>query len=220
MLDFIDVGVIAEKKNCLIYGPKFIVCSKNKDLMVKGGKFFAVWDEERVQDIIDKQVRDYIDNNTTVGNYKIATMEDFDTGRWSTFKKYISTLSDRFHNLDEKITFQNTEVKKEDYVSKRLPYAFVPGNIDSWDEIVGTLYSEEERQKIEWAIGAIISGDSKRIQKFLVFHGPPKTGKSTILNIISMLFEGYYCTFDSEALGNANNAFSLEAFRDNPLVGI
>ena len=229
MLDFIDVGVIAEKKNCLMYGPKFIVGCKTKDLMVKGGKFFAVWDEEnglwstdeeRTQELVDNQVKNYINDHNIVGSYKIATMRDFDTGRWSAFKKYVSTLSDKFHNLDEKITFQNTEVNKDDYVSKKLPYAFAPGDIESWDEIVGTLYSEEERQKIEWAIGAIISGDSKRIQKFLVFHGPPKTGKSTILNIISMLFEGYYCTFDSEALGNANNAFSLEAFRDNPLVGI
>lgn len=29
---------------------------------------------------------------------------------------------------------------------------------------MSTLYSEEERHKIEWAIGSIVAGDSKHIQ--------------------------------------------------------
>ena len=46
---------------------------------------------------------------------------------------------------------------------------------------------EDERTKIEWAIGSVISGDSKKIQKFLVLFGDAGTGKSTILNIIEQL---------------------------------
>ena len=38
------------------------------------------------------------------------------------------------------------------------------------------LYSPEELHKIEWCIGAIISGDSKNIQKFLVITGEPGSG--------------------------------------------
>lgn len=198
--------------------------------MIKGGKFFAVFDEntnlwltneEDVQLLVDQQVEDYISEKMKGTFYRsVATMEDFDSGRWTAFKKYVTSLSDNFHNLDEKITFQNTEVVKKDYVSKRLPYAYAEGDISAWDELIGTLYNQEEREKIEWAIGAIISGDSKRIQKFLVLYGPPKSGKSTILNIIQDLFEGYYCTFDSASLGNSSDSFSLEAFKDNPLVAI
>lgn len=70
------------------------------------------------------------------------------------------------------------------------------GECKAWDELVGTLYSQEERNKIEWAIGAIVSGDSKKITKFLVFYGDAGTGKSTILNIIQKLFDGYYATND------------------------
>jgi len=230
MLNFLDVGVIKESKYGPIIGPKFKVTSNNNDLMIKGGKFAAIYDESsnlwltsesEAQRIIDQQVEDYINSNKNKLYYSsILKMEDFDTGRWTTFKKYIASMNDNFHNLDEKVTFQNTEVKKKDYVSKRLPYAYAEGPIDSWDAIIGTLYNPEEREKIEWAIGAIISGDSKKIQKFLVLYGPPKSGKSTILNIIQKLFEGYYCTFDSVSLGNAQSAFSLEAFKDNPLVGI
>lgn len=76
--------------------------------------------------------------------------------------------------------------------SKRLPYVLEPGNIDAYDELMQTLYSPDEREKIEWCIGSIVNGDSKTIQKFMVLYGPPGSGKSTVLNIIQKLFTGYY----------------------------
>jgi DNA polymerase III delta prime subunit len=54
----------------------------------------------------------------------------------------------------------------------------------AWDELIQTLYSEEGRIKIEWAIGAMVE-DSR--PKTLVFCGPPQSGKTTILNIIRKL---------------------------------
>ena len=67
---------------------------------------------------------------------------------------------------------------------------------------MSTLYSEEERTKIEWAIGSIVSGDSKKLQKFMVLYGAAGTGKSTVLNIIQELFDGYYSVFDAKALAH------------------
>ena len=122
--------------------------------------------------------------------------------------------------LDENIVFSNTDIKKEDYASKKLSYPLEPGNIDAYEKLISTLYSPEERRKLEWAIGAIVTGDSKNIQKFLVLYGAAGTGKSTILNIIQQLFEGYYSVFDAKALGSANNSFALESFKTNPLVAI
>lgn len=83
-----------------------------------------------------------------------------------------------------------------------------------------TLYSPEERKKIEWAVGAIVNGDSRKIQKFLVLYGPPGSGKSTVLNIVQKLFDGYWSVFDSKVLGSSSNAFALEAFKSNPLIAI
>jgi hypothetical protein len=122
--------------------------------------------------------------------------------------------------LDENLTFATQEVKRSDYVSRRLPYSLDEGDHSSWDELVGTLYSVEERRKIEWAIGSIVSGDSKKIQKFFVFYGQPGTGKSTIMSIVEKLFEGYTATFEAKALGSSNNSFATEAFKSNPLVAI
>ena len=80
----------------------------------------------------------------------------------------------------------------------------------AWDKLVGTLYSPEERHKIEWCIGAIVTGESKKLQKFMVFYGPVGAGKSTIINIIQQLFEGYYESFNAKDLGSSSNAFALE----------
>lgn len=54
----------------------------------------------------------------------------------------------------------------------------------------------------------------------MVLYGAAGTGKSTILNIIQQLFEGYYSVFDAKALGSSSNSFALEAFKSNPLVAI
>ena len=60
-----------------------------------------------------------------------------------------------------------------------------------------SLYTEEERYKIEWAIGSIVSGASKKIEKFLVLYGTPGTGKGTILKVVEWLFSGYTAVFDA-----------------------
>ena len=80
---------------------------------------------------------------------------------------------------------------------------------------MSVLYSPEERRKIEWAIGAVVSGDSRKIQKFLVLYGEIGAGKGTVLNIVQKLFAGYDCKFDAKSLGSNSNAFALEAFRGN-----
>ena len=129
-------------------------------------------------------------------------------------------MKDQFHMLDEKLIFSNIKTGKKDYASKVLSYPLEAGEPKAYNKLMSTLYSPVERHKIEWAIGSVVSGDSKRLQKFMVLYGSAGTGKSTVLNIIQQLFEGYYSVFDAKALGSSSNAFALEAFRSNPLVAI
>ena len=132
----------------------------------------------------------------------------------------MNSKKDDYTQLDTKIAFQNTVVKKKDYISRRLPYSPAPGNCDAWDTIISTLYEPEEREKIEWAIGSILTGDSRRIQKFLVFFGPQGTGKGTILGIVMKLFEGYFATFKAENLVRGDDQFNLDFLASNPLLVI
>jgi len=225
-VDFYNISVKEKRDGPPQLYPDWSV-GRSKDLMVRGRSFYAIWDEEAglwstdeydVQRLVDKELHEYSKEHG--GGFQILNLKSFNTQVWSSFRKFIQNISDNSHTLDEKLTFSNTEVKKSDYVSHRLPYALAPGTHDAWDELVGVLYSPEERAKIEWAIGAIVSGDSKKIQKFLVFYGPAGSGKSTVLNIIQSLFEGYTVMFDAKALGSNNGSFSTEVFRSNPLVAI
>lgn len=206
--------------------PDFIV-GRSQDLMVQGRSFYAIWDEEvglwsrdeyDVQRLVDLELRLFAEKSKVPVHPQY--MRSFKNKGWTQFRQFMSQISDNSHPLDDNLTFANTEVKKTDYVSRRLPYAIAPGDCSAWNELVGTLYSEEERAKIEWAIGSVIAGDSKKIQKFLVFYGPAGTGKSTILNIIQKLFDGYTTTFEAKALGSNNGSFATEAFKSNPLVAI
>lgn len=233
MLDFIKIAVKYNRSGNAEAYPKFVVPTfkKSEDLMTRGGDFYAVWDESRglwstseelALALIDNELKAFAEQNTHITNLStIDYMWDSENGMIDKWHKYVQKqLRENYHPLDETIIFANTEVSKTDYCSKRLPYALEKGDISAWDELVGTLYSPDERRKLEWAIGAIVSGESKNIQKFIVMYGPPGSGKSTILNIIQMLFEGYYAVFEASALGSANNQFALEAFKANPLVAI
>ena len=225
-MDFYNMHVTEKKDGGLILSPNFVV-GKSKDLMVRGRAFYAIWDEEAglwstdeydVARIVDRELQEHAE--TLPGDVKILTMRNFGSKSWIAFRSLLANISDNARQLDENLTFANQEVTRSDYVSRRLPYALAPGDHSSWDELVGTLYSVEERRKIEWAIGAIVSGDSKKIQKFFVFYGKPGSGKGTIISILQKLFEGYTATFEAKALGSSNNSFATEAFKSNPLVAI
>ena len=232
MVDFLMISTRVKKRGLLEIYPKFII-NKSSDLMIRGGDFYAVWleekglwstDEQDALQLIDKELDRYAKekmNDISDCDVKVLHMWDAETGMIDSWHKYCQKQSrDSFHMLDEKLIFSNTPTNKKDYASKKLSYPLEKGSIKAYDKLMSTLYSEEERRKIEWAIGSVVCGDSKKIQKFLVLYGAAGTGKSTVLNIIEKLFDGYYSVFDAKALGSSNNSFALEAFKSNPLVAI
>lgn len=228
MLDFVTIKHMDTKKGVSVY-PEFEV-SKSNDLMIRGKNFYAVWDdrikmwstdETVVRDIVDEMIFDYAEEHfPNPEGVQLQLMKNFSSNKWVEWQKYCKSLPDNYHELDSKIIFSNTKIGKRDYITRRLDYPLEKCECKAYEEIMSTLYSDEERRKLEWAIGAIITGDSKKIQKFIVLYGAPGSGKSTILNIIQKLFLGYYSVFESKALASNSNAFALEAFRLNPLIAI
>ena len=230
MLDFLSISTRTGKRNIVEIYPQFII-KKSQDLMIRGGDFYAVWveelglwstEEDDVIQMIDIELDKYAEEHKNdYESPRIMYMRNSDTRMIDSWHRYCQKdMRDNFHMLDEKLIFSNAETNKKDYASKRLSYPLEKGDISAYDKLISTLYSEEERHKIEWAIGSIVTGDSKKIQKFMVLYGAAGTGKSTILNIIQQLFDGYYSVFDAKALGSSNNSFALEAFKTNPLVAI
>lgn len=199
---------------------------RSKDLMVRGRSFYAIWDDAKqtwstdesdVQRLVDQELEAYAKTRrkTWVGDIDVKKMISYSSNIWHNYRVFLRDMFDSSHQLDENLTFSNTVVKKTDYVSHRLPYPLEEGSLAAYEELMSTLYDPEERQKLEWALGAIIAGDAKHIQKFIVLYGEAGSGKSTFLNIVQKLFEGYYTSFEAKALTGNNNQFSTEQFKTN-----
>ena len=232
MLDFLRVTADkGRKKGTIDIFPIFSI-KRSTDLMIRGSDFYAIWlekenrwstDEQDAIREIDSEIRDYADQYKTDDDeiVNVKYLWNSASGMIDAWHKYCQhQMRDNFHPLDETIIFSNQDLKKEDYATKKLPYSLEQGDISAYEELMNVLYSPDERRKLEWAIGSIVCGDSKEIQKFEVLYGAAGTGKSTVLNIIQMLFDGYCSVFDAKALGSASNQFALEAFHSNPLVAI
>ena len=232
MIDFLMISTRQSKRGITEIYPKFIIRNPSEHLMIRGGDFYAIWVEEKglwstseqdAVDIIDGELDRYAKEHAKQfeTGYKVLHLWDAESGMIDIWHKYCQRqMRDSFHMLDEKLIFSNSPTQRTDYASKRLPYPLEEGDTSAWERLTSVLYSETERRKIEWAIGSIVSGDSRKLQKFMVFYGAAGTGKSTIIGIIEQLFEGYTATFDSKALGQSSNAFALEPFKKNPLVAI
>ena len=210
--------------------PKFKIC-RSKDLMIRGGDFYAIWDEEkkiwsRDQDdvirIVDAATKRYIDEHSKEDEtYRPLYMWDADSGIIDKWNKYVQRqMKDNYKPLDNTVIFSNTDVKREDYSTHRLNYPLEKGPIDGYEELMDTLYDPEERKKLEFCIGSIVAGDSVWIQKFFVLVGEHGTGKSTFLKIVRMLFDGYCATIDAKAICSGKSDFALESLRNDPLVAL
>ena len=232
MESFLDIVEERNSKGQICVSPYFN--TNGRDLMLKGGEFYAIYDvesgmwstdEEAVIQYVDAEIikryqEDKVKNDEAV--YVPVLMSKSKTHKLGEFKIWKGQLPKDWHYipLDSCITLDDEVVTYKDYRSKRLPYHIAKGPHKAYDKFMDTCYSPEERSKLEWAIGAIFTGDSKKLQKFMVLYGNPGTGKSTFLNILQQLFAGYWAIVDVDALVNRNNQFGTAAFKNNPLVCI
>lgn len=202
--------------------------TNSRDLMLRDGDFVAIWnprtglwskDEFDVVDLVDDDVRKYVENSPGQKLTPRFCARERD-GVWKRYRQWTKNMVDTDHPLDRMPVFADTPIRQEDHVSYRLPYSLEEGVPVNWAKLVDTLYDPSERQKIEWAIGSILTGDCRKIDKFLVFYGDPGSGKSTILNVMQALFGEYCVAFDSESLAQRSNSFALSSFATDPLVAI
>ena len=214
-----------------------------QDIMKKGGDFYAIYDERTglwsrnestIQEVIDRDIQNYISKHCTQDSFGHWIMpdghmvypkfiDDSKSGQLFEFNRWFNNITNKNHNyiqLDTELTFKSTEVTPTMYRSMRLNYDVMEGPTPCYDKLMTTLYDEENRQKIEWAIGAVLSGDSKKLDKMIVIYGRPGKGKGTVLKIIEKLFDGYWATFVADDLASGQNQFATAAFKDNPLVAI
>ena len=230
MLDFMNIQVKLGKNGTVIK-PIFNITTRSKDILVKGKSLYGIWDEDRnewstvIEDaarIIDKNIeqfaKDYITKHPNE-SVNVEYLRDDTNGAALRFMNFIKNKTDCKQTFNNKIIFADQEIKKEDYCTVKAKYAVVDGNRDNYEKLISTLYAPEERHKLEWLMGAVIAGANLDVQKFGVMYGPPGSGKSTMIEIIAELFDGYYVTFNSREIAKGDS-FALSSFKKNPLVAV
>ena len=202
MFDFVRVNKTL-RNGRYYYKPTFIVKSSAKDIMTRGGDFYAFYDEttglwnrskSKMFEIIDIQVREYAEKDKNP-EYGIVVVEMADSANElsTQFKRFCDSMGDHWVGLDQKMVFSNTEVKRTDYATKTLDYPLQECPTPYYEALTDVLYLPDEREKWEWAVGCMIAGDQRKIQKMFAFYGEPGTGKSTIIGkiIADMIMGGY-----------------------------
>ena len=229
-MDFYEIKERALKSGTTEVRPAWRVL-RFKDLMIRGKSFYAVYNPEThfwsteeydLMRIVDADVaRRFEEASKRVdGSVWARYLGDYDSKTYSDYKAWMSKLPDTHHPLDSKILFADQTPRREDYVTRRLSYSLCDDPCPAYEELMSTLYDPDEREKLEWGIGAVFTGDSKWIQKFFVLYGSAGSGKSTVLNLISRLLDNRIAFFDAAALGRASDQFALEPFKSNPRVAI
>lgn len=239
MFDFLKVTKTYQKGR-YYYKPTFITRSSIKDIMTRGKSFYAIYDEEtglwsqsmpRAIEIIDQQVREYAQKDSgdiamqdAEHGPVIVSMSDSANHLVEQFERFCKTMGESWVPLNQKMIFSNTELKKTDYASKTLDYPLLEQPTPYYDALVSVLYLPDEQEKWEWAVGAMIAGDSSKIQKMFAFYGEPGKGKSTIISKIfaEQIFGGdaigYATKFEANLLCNGNDFGTGFLANDSVLV--
>lgn len=229
-MDFYEIKERALKSGTTEVRPAWRVL-RFKDLMIRGKSFYAVYnpethfwstDEYDLTRIVDADVgRRFQEASERVdGSVWARYLGDYDSKTYADYKAWMSKLPDVYHPLDGGILFADQTPRREDYATRTLTYSLSDDPCPAYEELMSTLYDPDEREKLEWGIGAVFTGDSKWIQKFFVLYGSAGSGKSTVLNLISRLLDDHIGKFDAAALGRPSDQFALEPFKSNPRVAI
>ena len=148
MLDFLTIATHVKKPGIIEAYPEFEI-KKSKDLMIRGGDFYAIWvedrglwstDEDDVVQLVDRELSEYREANKdkVEGVLKCAYMRTASSGMIDAWHKYCQKqMRDNFHMLDENLIFSNTKVNKKE----RLCQQEIKLSVGAWGSFrMGSTY--------------------------------------------------------------------------------
>lgn len=122
--------------------------------------------------------------------------------------------------FDSKVRFASDELVREDMATFKLNYDLSAQDPSAYLELMSTLYSPVELEKLEWFLGCTLRNELSKAQKFLCLYGEPGSGKSTVIKIIKMVFGNYCGTFSTKRLCDTSNDFKLEELSKNFVLAV
>lgn len=226
-MDFYELAIRVSTKPPITHVYPDFKYAYVKDLVAKGGSMYAYWDEDHWETSLDAMI-------TKVDKHIYARVQELQskqpeadirgmyfnsnvTKLMKEFDNYVKLLTPSTAEFNTKILFKDAVVKREDYATTQLNYTPISGPTPAFDELLGLLYSEAELDKIMWFMGALLTNNMHKIQKFLYLYGSKGSGKGTVLKIIKMMFDGYFMPIDLMHL-TSGSEFATSQIKEVPLL--
>lgn len=199
----------------------------NEDLICKGGSLYGYWydglwrtDMKDLIKIIDKEVKEYAEefkSKRQDAEINVKLMDSHGSSVMSRFLEYTKNSPDSNVEFNQRIIFSDETPVREDYSTSQLNYTPTPGETPAFDEMFGLLYDPEELDKIMWFMGALLTNQMHKIEKFLFLYGGKGSGKGTMLKVFRMIFKGYIENIDLKKL-TSGSEFSTSGVKETQLL--
>lgn len=229
-LDFYQICVEEQAnnrwKNTVTVRPEFLY-GRTKDLVCKGGDFYAFWDGETWVTELNSLIQ-HVDDELALASKEAKEKSEGKVINTKYFRRHSSNVMNEFQKytgnstqsnalFNGRIFFADEHTKREDYSTAKLPYSPVEGDAPAFRELLYTLYHDSEATKILWFMGALLTNNMYNIQKFMFLYGGKGTGKGTILKIFKKVFEGYWAPIDLAHL-TGTSEFATSGIKEIPLL--
>lgn len=229
-MDFYDIFVKKNTSNRREYDyqvrPEFMYTNSD-DIVCKGGGFYAFYHEDKWHDsltdfiaLVDRDVMDVskeIKDREPDATVKSDRMVRHSTKLMDEFMKFTKNMPQSEVTFDSRIFFSDEQPKKTDYSTGTLNYYPAEGESPAFDELALTLYDKDELDKILWCVGALLSNEMDKIQKFLYLFGSKGSGKGTMINIIKLLLGDYWGVISLKTL-TGDSEFATATIIEKPCL--
>lgn len=229
-MDFLDVTVkkfYSNNRSCdYEVSPDFIF-GDAKDLVVKGGKFYAYWNGHRWDTLqrnlfydIDSQLWNKAKELQEEGpgvRIEVKEIRKASGGKFRLFIDYCKATEQTDTPFNQKVLFADHKMHRRDYATTQLSYSPTDGEPEAFMKLIGTLYTPTELDKILWFMGALFTNNMYKVEKFMYLYGSKGSGKGTVLKIFRWLFEEYCGTIDLKLL-TSNDPFATGQIKEVPLL--
>ena len=229
-MDFVEVDTVPDTNRQsdadFNVRPEFLYAGI-KDLVIRGGAFYAFWNGERwstnIDDLIveiDKSTRKTwtdVSSKDPEKKYVAKYIRRDGSGLRTKLDRYMKQSPNSDAKFNSHILFSDDTLTREDYATAQLSYTPKEGASPNFDELLGTLYEEKELEKILWFMGAALTNSMKGIQKFMYLYGGKGTGKGTVIDIFKLLFEGYYAEISLATL-TGGSEFATAQVQEVPVL--
>lgn len=229
-MDFLDVTVrkfTSNNRSCDYEVSPDFTFGDAKDLVVKGGKFYAYWNGHRwdtlqrnlfhdIDSLLWNKTRELQEKSPGL-RIEVKEIRKASSGKFRLFIDYCKSTEPNDIPFNQKVLFADHKMKRHDYATTQLTYSPTEGDPEAFMKLIGTLYEPEELDKILWFMGALFTNNMYKIEKFMYLYGSKGSGKGTVLKIFRWLFEEYCGTIDLKLL-TSNDPFATGQIKEVPLL--